>query len=228
MAMANQADRTLSLAPSAWLEARRASIRGKAPLTLRRRRDRRAEGCRRWAAAILLSVLSVALSSPVLASAWDRVDWGMTSNDLAAIYGARALRLGSPIVFGDSYSDIVLRDQPFANYPFRVYFQMDKTSGRLAHVLLERRRQYATRFIFDRVVETLRRELGPETERCGDAADRGKPTSIDLLWRRSDETVVLSFLDFAAEILEYSNDPARRILIRYSPAGDGGKACTRR
>jgi hypothetical protein len=105
---------------------------------------------------------------------------------------------------------------------------MDKTNRRLAHVLLERRRQYATRSVFDRVVETLRHDLGAESERCGGVADRGKPTAIDLLWRRSDETVVLSFIDFAAEILEYSNDPARRILVRYSPAGDAGKPCTRR
>jgi hypothetical protein len=183
---------------------------------------------RRGIVAVLLALFSVALPSPLAASGWDRVDWGMTSNDIAAIYGPRAQRLASPIVFGDSYSDIVLRDQSFADYPFRVYFQMDKTSGRLAHVLLERRRQYATRSVFDRVVETLRHDLGPESERCGGAADRGKPTSIDLRWRRNEETVVLSFLDFAAEVLEYGNDPARRILIRYSPAGDGGKACTRR
>jgi hypothetical protein len=190
---------------------------------------RRVEGFRhhRLVGAVL-ALLSAALPSPVSASGWDRVDWGMTSNDIATIYGARAVRLGSPIVFGDSYSDVVLRDQPFATYPFRVYFQMDTTSGRLAHVLLERRRQYATRSVFDRVIDTLRHDLGAESERCGGAADRGKPTVIDLLWKRSDETVVLSFLDFAAEILEYSNDPARRILVRYSPAGDGGKACTRR
>jgi hypothetical protein len=105
---------------------------------------------------------------------------------------------------------------------------MDKASGRLAHVLLERRRQYATRLIFDRVVETLRQDLGPESERCGGAADRGKPTTIDLLWKRNEQTVVLSFLDFASEILEYSNDPARRILIRYSPAGRGAETCKRR
>jgi hypothetical protein len=192
-------------------------------------RGHRVEGSsRRRLVGALLVLLSAALPWPVAASGWDRVDWGMTSNDIAAIYGARAQRLASPIVFGDSYSDVVLRDQPFAGYPFRVYFQMDKTSGRLAHVLLERRRQYATRFIFDRVAETLRHDLGPESESCRGAADRGKPTTIDLLWRRNEETIVLSFLDFAAEILEYSNDPARRILIRYSPAGGGAEACARR
>ena len=122
------------------------------------------QGCRgqgpthRRTVAALFTLLSVALPSPVRASGWDRVDWGMTSNEIAAIYGARAQRLGAPIVFGDSYSDIVLRNRPFAGYPFLIYFQMDKTSGRLAHVLLERRRQYATRLIFDRVAALAQRQ----------------------------------------------------------------------
>jgi len=195
---------------------------------LSRQHGRRAQHdrCRRTVA-VLLALLSAVLPLPVGASGWGRVDWGMTSNDIAAIYGARGQRLGAPIVFGDSYSDIVLRNQPFSGYPFLVYFQMDNASGRLAHVLLERRRQYATRLIFDRVVETLRHDLGPESKRCGGAADRGKPTTIDLLWKRNEETVVLSFLDFASEILDYSNDPARRILIRYSPAGRGPETCKR-
>jgi hypothetical protein len=152
----------------------------------------------------------------------------MTASEIAAVYGDRALRLASPIVFGDSYVDIVLRDQIFAGYPFRVYFQMDPATHRLAHVLLERRRQYATPAIFSQVGAALRGQLGAESAICGGPADRGKPTAIDRVWRRPDETVVASYLDFAAEILLYSNDPARRIVIRYSPAGRGSDACTPR
>ena len=89
-------------------------MRRKTPLTLSRGRGRRTErSSRRGTVTALLALLSAALPSPIAAAGWDRVDWGMTSNDIAAIYGARAQRLGSPIVFGDSYSDIVLRNQPF-------------------------------------------------------------------------------------------------------------------
>jgi hypothetical protein len=175
--------------------------------------------------AALLAVLCGAPASPAAAVGWDRAAWGMTVSEIAAAYGDRALHLASPIVFGDSYAEIVLRDQIFAGYPFRVYFQMDPTTHRLAHVLLERRRQYATPAIFAQVGAALREQLGAESYTCGSPADRGKPTAIDRIWRRPDETVVASYLDFAAEILLYSNDPARRILIRYSPAGRGSAAC---
>jgi hypothetical protein len=178
--------------------------------------------------AAFLAVLCGILASPAAATGWDRASWGMTTSEIARIYGDRALRLTSPIVFGDSYVDVVLRDQIFAGYPFRVYFQMDPATHRLAHVLLERRRQYATRAIFAQVGAALREQRGAETAICGSPADRGKPTAIDRIWRRPDETVMASFLDFDAEILLYSNDPARRILIRYSPAGRGSDACTRR
>src|SRR5260221_3081223 len=141
------------------------------------------------------------------------------ASEITAVYGDRALRLAPPIVFGDSYAQIVLRDQIFAGYPFRVYFQMDPATHRLAHVLLERRRQYATPAIFAQVGAALREQLGAASAVCGSTWDRGKPTAIDRIWRRPDQTVVASFLDFAAEILLYSNDPARRILIQYSPAG---------
>src|SRR5450755_722325 len=77
--------------------------------------------------AAVLAVLCGVLAAPAPAAAvgWDRATWGMTASEIAAAYGDRALRLASPIVFGDSYVKIVLRDQIFAGYPFRVYFQMD-------------------------------------------------------------------------------------------------------
>jgi hypothetical protein len=174
--------------------------------------------------AALLALLCCTFASPA-AAGWDRTSWGMTTSQIAAVYGNRAQRLASPIVFGDSYVDIVLRDQIFAGYPFLVYFQMDPATHRLAHVMLERRRQYATRAIFTQVGAALREQLGTESATCGRPADRGKPTAVDRIWRRPDETVIASYLDFAAEILLYSNDPARRILIRYSPAGRGSDAC---
>ena len=178
--------------------------------------------------AAFLAVLCSALVAPAAAAGWDRAAWGMTVSEITAVYGDRALRLASPIVFGDSYAQIVLRDQIFAGDPFRVYFQMDPATHRLAHVLLERRRQYATPAIFAQVGAALREQLGAESAVCGSPVDRGKPTAIDRIWRRPDQTVVASFLDFTAEILLYSNDPARRILIRYSPAGRGSDTCTPR
>lgn len=177
---------------------------------------------------------------------WDRVAWGMSSNQIAGAYGDRAVVLTEPITFGDSYADVVLRDVPFAGYPFRVYFQMDMETRRLAHVLLERRRQYANPKIWNAVVARLRAELGEPTLTCRQPANRGKPMVIDGIWKRPDETVYASYLDFAAGLLEDGRDgdlgpdqlfavpfsqnlyPARRIVIRYSPGGKNGTACAAR
>src|SRR5258708_19242305 len=74
--------------------------------------------------AVLCGVLIGSLA-PAAAAGWDRVTWGMTASEIAAAYGDRALRLSSPIVFGDSYVELALREQGFSGYPFRVYFQMD-------------------------------------------------------------------------------------------------------
>src|SRR5260221_11244170 len=94
--------------------------------------------------AAFLAVLCSALAAPAAAAGWDRATWGMTASEITAGYGDRALRLASPIAFGASYAEIVLRDQIFAGYPFRGYFQMGSAPHRPARVLLERRRAYAT------------------------------------------------------------------------------------
>src|SRR5258708_36736132 len=101
---------------------------------------------------------------------------------------------------------------------------MDPATHRLAHVLLERRRQYATPAIFAQVGAALREQLGAESAVCGSPVDRGKPTAIDRIWRRPDQTRGASFLDFAAETLPYSTGPARRLLSPASPAGRGTHA----
>jgi hypothetical protein len=183
--------------------------------------------------ACLLPAGAVAAPEP---NAWDRVNWGMTSEQIARAYGDRALILTEPIVFGDSYVDVALLDVPFAGYPFRVYFQMDPKSHRLAHVMLERRRSYASPNAWNAVVARLHEEFGTESLACNRPGKRGKPTDIAGIWQLPDETIKATFLDFAAPVMRYAPDsylipnsllevqpfyknlyPARRILIRYSP-----------
>ncbi len=177
--------------------------------------------------------------------AWDRVRWGMNSEQIAQAYGDRAIVLAEPIVFGDSYVDVALRDIPFAGYPFRVYFQMDPKSHRLAHVMLERRRSYASPKAWNAVVARLHEEFGPESLACNHPGKRGKPTDIAGIWQLPDHTIKATFLDFAAPVLRYAPDsylipnsllevqpfyknlyPARRILIRYSPREPDPPACS--
>jgi hypothetical protein len=191
-----------------------------------------------------IAVLLACLIPGREAAAWDRVAWGMTSEQIAQAYGDRALLLTEPIVFGDSYVDVALRDFPFAGYPFLVYFQMDPQSHRLAHVMLERRHAYASPKVWNAVVARLHEELGPEILACNRPGNRGKPMDIAGFWQPPDETVKATFLDFAAPVLRYTTEeylapdsllgvqpflrnlyPKRRILIRYSPRDPKAVAC---
>ncbi|MDB5405815.1 MAG: hypothetical protein JWL84_727 [Rhodospirillales bacterium] len=178
------------------------------------------------------------VAAPAAAAGWDKAQWGMTASQLAAAYGASAHVLQPPIEFGDSYAEVVLTDVAFAGETFRVYFQMDKRTRRLAHVLLERRRQYATPAIFAKVLATLGDRYGSAALGC----DRG--SFVDRFWQASDETIEASFLGFAGPTLDYLPDqyddprrplaeqvplqnvsPDRRLVVRYSPATPIPKSC---
>jgi hypothetical protein len=172
-------------------------------------------------------------------AAWDKAAWGMTAPQLAAAYGTGARRLQPPIEFGDSYAEVVLTDASFAGEAFRVYFQMDKRTHRLAHVLLERRRQYATPAVFAKVLATLGDQYGAAALECA----RGG--FVDRYWQAPDETIKASFLGFSGPSFDYLPDqyddprrslaeqaplqnvsPDRRLLVRYSAATPIPKSCS--
>jgi hypothetical protein len=186
----------------------------------------------------LLIILPLLSAQSAAAAAWDKADWGMTAPQLAAAYGAKAKRLQPPIEFGDSYAEVVLTDMAFAGESFRVYFQMDKRTHRLAHVLLERRRQYATPAIFATVLKTLGDQYGTAALTC----DRGG--FIDHYWQNAGETIEASFLGFSGPALAYQPDqyddprrplaeqvptqnvsPDRRLLVRFSATAPIPKRC---
>jgi hypothetical protein len=183
---------------------------------------------------LLLAVPAAAADNP----GWDKARWGMSASDLAAAYGTQAHRVLPPIEFGDSTAEFVLTDVPFAGASFRVYFQMDKRTHRLAHVLLERRRQYATPALFAKVVALLQDQNGPAALAC----DRGG--FADRFWESAGETIEASFLGFAGPTLDYLPEqyadprrslaeqvplhnvsPDRRLLVRYSAATSIPKSC---
>jgi hypothetical protein len=194
----------------------------------------------------LLYILALLLPGPAHAAGWDRVSWGMTAAEIAKLYGDRAVVLDPPIRFGDSEAPVVLRETPLAGFAFRAYFQMDPRTHRLAHVLLERRRQYADPVVWNRVVQVLREVYGLPTLACDGQGGGGRPAARDGIWRLPGETILASYLDFAGPALRYSPQdylspdallevhpfyrnlyPARRILIRYSPGEGGEFSCPR-
>src|SRR5205085_1675646 len=87
--------------------------------------------------------------------------WGEPSRALLAHFGARATVLPRPLDFGDSYTDVVLRNVPAGGFPLIAYFQMDKMTGGLKRIQLERPRHGVTAPAF-REALALWRELAAD------------------------------------------------------------------
>lgn len=155
---------------------------------------------------------------------WDRTRWGMTSSEVVALYGDRAMRLAQPIEFAGLYTDVVLRRVPFAGLEFTVYFQMSTETHRLAQVLLERQRQLATASAWHATVAALTQAFGTPTASCNQEGQplEGEPLLAKRVWVLPTTTVRASFLDFGPYV------PVaiwRRLLVRYAPTRPGQADC---
>lgn len=179
----------------------------------------------------VLLMAAAAAFAPLAAHAadlpgWDRTRWGMTSPEIARLYRDRAVTLSGRIDFDRLYTDIALRRERFAGYDFAVYFQMDDKTGRLAQVLLERRRQYATPPVWRDVLAALDRTFGAATESCERRGDplAGKPQINERIWTLPTTTVYASYIDFG---VGESSELSRRLLVRYAPTGKATAAACR-
>jgi hypothetical protein len=156
--------------------------------------------------------------------------WGEGSSQVAQAFGVEATTLARPIEFGDSYTDVVLRDRALGGYPFTVYFQMDPASRGLKRIQFERQRHGANPKVFRAVVATLRSEFGPPTRSCRIAApssDAGQ-AEIDHLWISDGTAVRAVFRDTTLEASEgclFDDASAGacgltgQLFVRISPAG---------
>ena len=177
---------------------------------------------------LLLSLALLVLAQTAAFAAdlpgWSRVRWGMTSAEIARLYGGRAVKLDGRIDFDRLYTDVVLRGEPFAGYDFTVYFQMDNETGRLAQVLLERRRQYATLQAWRDVVAALERSFGTPAVHCNRRGDplAGEPEIKERVWTLPTTTVRASYIDFG---VGQSSRLSRRLLIRHAPTSSDQAAC---
>jgi hypothetical protein len=186
----------------------------------RRRIAGRACGLLLAAAAALTPLAARAADLP----GWDRTRWGMTSAEIARLYRGRAVALSGRIDFNQLYTDVALRKEPFAGYDFTVYFQMDDNTHRLAQVLLERRRQYATPAAWRDVLAALGRSFGAARKSCERHGNplAGEPQISERVWALPTTTVYASYLDFGnGERSELS----RRLLVRYAPTQRAAAAC---
>ena len=161
---------------------------------------------------------------------WDRARWGMTSGEIAQLYGAAAVRLDGRVEFAGLYSDVGLRQVRFAGLDFIVYFQMDQRH-RLAQVLLERLKQRATGAAWEATLSALAAAYGAPSARCDHRGDplAETPALLERVWALPTTTIRASFIATGAVTPESApgddGNLARRLLIRYAPTRAGAPEC---
>ena len=161
---------------------------------------------------------------------WDQTRWGMTSAEIAKLYGTAAVRLDGRVEFAGLYSDLGLRQTRFAGLDFIAYFQMDRTH-RLAQVLLERLKQRATGAAWEGTLSALEAAYGAATARCDRRGDplAETPAVLERVWALPTTTIRASFIATGAVTPEGApgddGNLARRLLIRYAPTEAGASAC---
>lgn len=202
----------------------------------------------RWTAIVLAGVL-LTLAAPAPAPAADlatlsAIRWGMDAAELDRALGDADSRLPGRWDFGRYYADSSVEDVEVAGLPFRAFLQMDRQSGKLAQVLLERRGQQATPMVFEDIANALIGQFGQPSENRSDG-NAAVPSSVRLVWKLPDMKINASFFDFRTSAI-FSEDPnvepdplvpyserrrnnprtlPRRALIRFNPPDCDGAGC---
>ena len=182
----------------------------------------------------ILCLLSPATRGAGIADAWQGTYWGEPSRALVAHFGARATVLPRPLDFGDSYTDVVLRNLPVGGFPLIAYFQMDKTTGGLKRIQLERPRHGVTPPAFRAVLAALEAALGTPEALCGvpPVPASGYQAAAERVWSRNGVVIRAIFRDTTLEAFEGclisgSCGLTAQLLVRISPpGGDPGRCPT--
>jgi hypothetical protein len=188
-----------------------------------------------WAASV--SFWSpAALQAQNIRAVWEGTYWGEPTRALLAHFGGRATVLPRPIDFGDSYVQLVLRNLPVGGFPLNVFFQMDKPTGGLKRIQLERQRHGVNPPAFRGVFGALEAEFGAPDAMCGvrPGPASGFQQAAETIWRRDDRVIRAVFRDTTIEAFEgcLFGDPSMgpcgltgQLLVRISPPDRDPGAC---
>jgi hypothetical protein len=172
-----------------------------------------------------------------IAESWEDTQWGEPSSALLAHFGARATRLAQPIDFGDSYAQIVLRSVVVGGVPLVAFFQMDKTTGGLRRIQLERQRHGVNPPAFRAVLGALEAAYGAPDMMCGvgPGPSGGYQAAAERVWLRDGRVIRAIFRDTTIEAFEgcLAGDPSiagpcgltGQLLVRISPRGGDSAGC---
>ena len=164
------------------------------------------------------------------------IQWGESQSALLAYLGARATVLSSPIDFGDSYTQIVLRNFVLGGVPLIAFFQIDKATRGLKRIQLERQRHGVNPPAFRGVIGGLEAEFGTPDAMCmiAPGPKSGYQAAAEFDWSRGNNLVRAVFRDTTIEAVEgcLSRDLTAgpcgltgQLFVRISPPGADAATC---
>jgi len=171
-----------------------------------------------------------------IADLWEGTYWGEQSTALLAHFGARATALPRPIDFGDSYAQIVLSRVVVGGVPLIAFFQLDKATGGLKRIQLERQRHGVTPPAARAVLGAIEAAYGAPDARCGvgPGPASGYQAAAERVWSRNGIVIRAIFRDTTIEAFEgcLAGDSSAgpcgltgQLLVRISPPGADAAGC---
>ena len=186
---------------------------------------------------MLLAVLGApAAVAASLADSWRGTAWGESSRALLAQFRAQAAVLPRPLDFGDSYVQIIRRDIVVGGVPMIAFYQMDKRTGGLKRIQLERPRHGVNPTAFRAILGALDAAYGAPDVTCWipPAARGGYQRGAERVWRRDGIVVRAIFRDTTIEAFEgcpftdITLGPCGltgQLLVRISPPQEDAAGC---
>ena len=209
--------------------------------------EERHRGCSAIAVAILFRALAAALTAlpgllPAAATAaglsdsWRGTAWGESSTDLYRQLRAQATVLPRPLDFGDSYTRIIRRDIVVGGVPLIAFYQMDKQTGGLKRIQLERKRHGVNPPAFRAILGALDAAYGAPDQICWVApvARSGYQRGAERVWRRGRIVIRAIFRDTTIEAFEGcpfgditlgACGLTGQLLVRISPPREDAAGC---
>jgi hypothetical protein len=190
---------------------------------------------------IVLALLLLFAGQPAQAASsanpFRGLHWGEGQRALLAHFGGAATVLAQPLDFGDSYAQIVLRDVDIGGVKMIGYLQIDKRTGGLKRIQLERPRHGVNPPAFRDVVGALVKAYGKPAATCEEppASGNGYQASVELDWSLGGNLVRAIFRDTTLEAFEgcwwdwFAQRPCGltgQMLVRLSPPGADRPGCS--
>ena len=177
-----------------------------------------------------------AVAAADLAEIRHGTSWGEAGQAIVDHFGGEATILAPPLIYGDSYTQVVLRDVEVGGVALIAFFQMDKKTGGLKRIQLERQRHGVNPPAFRGVAAGLEQAFGAPDSSCAANPNpkNGFQEATEFDWRRDHDLIRAIFRDTTIEAYEgcvtrdITTGPCGltgQLLVRISPEGADQPEC---